>query len=311
MQVAPPIEAYFSSEFQRLSPLDLVTELVWLQVQHPKALDPSGRKVNAFIDIMFADKGGAYEAHDWVAIQRHHSVLGPIFVARKQWDREQGKGNFDNAIFQLSSAIRIAGQREQESGFHQALPGLKAMLAESYQAVRQTDNALNARMQAIEASLDSDDLRGAETQLAALTETSPDAAAGNVGRQFAEILAARRAVGGENAAVLPAWATASELPGINADFLRRQQFKLLADRAAETGAEQRDQILEMAWGRAHGLSTLIGMEDVLRLERMRAARAPNRPTMKIVPGGPKPQRQSGEWLLSLPSSDLPFIASFQ
>jgi hypothetical protein len=53
------------------------------------------------------------------------------------------------------------------------------------------------------------------------------------------------------------------------------------------------------------------MEDVLRLERMRAARAPNRPTMKIVPGGPKPQRQSGEWLLSLPSSDLPFIASFQ
>lgn len=314
LQVAPPVDAYFSSELERLTPLDLVTELVWLQVKHPKELDPSGRKLNKFIGIMFEGKGGAYEARDLVAIQRHHSVLGPIFAERKQW--KKGQGNFDNAIFQLKNAIRVAGQREKESGFHQALPGLKALLADGYQAVGEPENEQKARVNAVAAALDSDDLRGAETQLAALTGIPSGEAAGNMGRQLAEILEARRAAAGGNAAVEPAWATASELEGVNANFLRRQQFKLLADLAAAPGVENRDRLLETAWGIASTVPTLIGMEDVLRLERIRAARAgadrrgDNRPTMKIVPGGPKPQRQSGEWLLSLPSSDLPFVASF-
>jgi len=313
MQVAPPIEEYFFSDLERLTPLDLITELVWLQVQHPKELDPSGRKLNKFIGIMFEGKGGAYEARDLVAIQRHHSVLGPIFAERKQWKR--GQGNYDNALFQLKNAIRVAGQRETETGFHQALPGLKALLADGYRAVQQTENEQKARVDALEAALDSDDLRAAETQFAALTETAPGDAAGSVGRQFAEILDARRAVAGGNAAVEPGWATAPKLEGIDAGFLRRQQFKLLADLAVSPGVEHRDRLLETAWAIAADIPTLIGMEDVLRLERMRAARdgadqgEGGRPTMKIVPGGPKPRRQSGEWLLSLPSSDLPFIAS--
>jgi predicted negative regulator of RcsB-dependent stress response len=311
MQVAPQIDAYFGAALDRLTPLDLITELVWLQVQHPKALDPSGRKVNKFIGIMFEGKGGAYEAHDLIAIQRHHSVLGPIFAERKQWLR--GKANFDNAIFQLKSAIRFAGQREKETGFHQALPGLKAMLADGYRAVAQAENERKARVDAAEAALDSDDLRGAETQLKALAETSPDEATGGVARQLSDILEARQAVAGKDPAAEPAWATTSKVEGINSDFLRRQQFKFLADLAASPEVENRDRLLETAWAIAGELPTLIGMEDVLRLERMRAARAgadqPDADRMKIVPGGPKPQRQAGEWLLSLPSSDLPFIAS--
>jgi hypothetical protein len=162
--------------------------------------------------------------------------------------------------------------------------------------------------------LDSDDLRSAETQLAALTEISSGEAAGSVGL-LTEILEARRAAGGGNA-TLPAWATTSKLEGVSANFLRRQQFKFLADLAAAPEVENRDRLLETAWGIAGTVPTLIGMEDVLRLERVRAARAGadqsagNPPTMKIVPGGPKPKLQPGEWLLSLPSSDLPFVASF-
>jgi hypothetical protein len=313
MQVAPPIDAYFSAELERLTPLDLITELAWLQVQHPKELDPSGRKLNKFIGIMFEGKGVAYEARDLVAIQRHHSVLGPLFAERKQW--KKGTGRFDNAIFQLKNAINVAGQREKESGFHQALPGLKALLAEGYHAVGEPENEQKARLDAVAAALDSDDLRSAETQLAALTEISSGEAAGSVGL-LTEILEARRAAGGENAATLPAWATTSKLEGVSANFLRRQQFKFLADLAAAPEVENRDRLLETAWGIAGTVPTLVGMEDVLRLERIRAARAGadqsagNPPTMKIVPGGPKPKLQLGEWLLSLPSSDLPFVASF-
>jgi hypothetical protein len=316
LQVAPPLEEYIFSSgaaFERLAPLDLMTELIWLQVRYPDVLDPYHNKFDGFLSLLFEGKANAYQAGDLIAIQRHHTVLGPIFAERGQW--KQGRYFYDNAIFQLSSAIDTAGRREISEKFHQALPGIKAQLAEGYHAIGETANELNARVEATKAALDSDDLTLAETQLTALIAISPGQKAGPVGRQLQQILEARWAVRNGHVTKLPKWATANEMRGLDREFVIRQQFKFLADVSATPAAENQSRVLKTAWARAAEVSTLVGMDDVLRLERMAAALsrqeegAIEQPTMKIVAGGPKPNLKPGQWLLSLPSSDLPFIAS--
>lgn len=313
LQVAPPIEEYiYNSDpsTQSFVPLDLVTELVWLQVRYPDVLDPERTKFDAFIRLLFEGKGEAYQSGDLVAIQRHHMVLGPIFADRGQW--QHGRYQYDNAIFQLSQAVRMAERRERAEQFHQALPIIKAQLAEGYRAIGDAENELKARVDAVQGALDSDDLRLATEQLDALTAISPGQKPGPLGRQLREILASRLAARDGGTAAAPQWATADAIRGLDPAFVTRQQFKLLADLANAAPAADRRRALQAAWARAEQVGTLIGMEDVLRLERMAtlgAGSSAERVTMKIVPGGRNAKAASGQWLLSLPSSDLPFLAS--
>jgi hypothetical protein len=313
LQAAPSIDEYIidGPQTDRMTPLDLITELVWLQVRFQIELDPSKNKFDKLLRRMFQGKADAYGANDLVAMQRHHSVLGPIFAQRKQW--KKGKAQYDNALFQLSSAVRIAARRESQENFHQALPGIKVLLADGYRAVEDRTKEAKARVDATEAALDSDDLNLAQDQLERLIAISEGESGGPVGQRLTEILGVRRAARSRQPVAAPDWGTIDATPGLDHGFVARQQFKFLADVAAGSGDPEQAQA---ALASAGSVSTLIGMEDVLRMERLQAVLTGKKDngtdapaTMKIVPGGLKPKLKPGEWLLSLPSSDLPFVGS--
>ena len=315
LQSAPEMSEYLFADprhYDRLLPLDLITELVWLQVSHPDLLDPSGEKFEGFIDLLLDGKGEAYQSRDLVSIQRHHMVLGPIFASRGQWTG--GRYGFDNAIFQLSRAIRAANEREARDGFHQALPAIKAMLADGYQATDQPALECTARIDAVKAALDSDDLGLARAQLASLLDARPTRAQRAIADTLRAIIDAREAVHAGDSRRLGPWVDAESVDGLDTAFLRRQQFKLLADRLDTLAGARRDVLAHAARDRAGAVATLIGMEDVLRLERIATVLGGEAvvpaPRMTIHPAGESDASGQGRWLVSLPASDLPYIASF-
>jgi len=325
LQTAPDMLDYLSSPppGSDFAPLELITELAWLQYRNPEVLDPGRSKLREIIDLIIESKGMAYEARDYRAIQRHHTLLGEIFAAEDAWTG--GSYGFDNAIFQLSGAIRAARQREETEGFYQPQANVKAQLAAGYHVAPQEGDEKAARIAAVLAALDSDDLKLAQDQLSALDEV----AANDRPKELTAILRARAAafetrVDSEksDASVRkpPSWAMADTISGVDAPTLRRQKFKLLADIAVAAEIRKNQQAAkkyaQAALAAARGVSTLIGTEDVLRLERIATILtggivSPDQPPlMTIAPSGRKPDRERGEWFLVLPSSDLPFIASF-
>jgi tetratricopeptide (TPR) repeat protein len=323
LQSAPSMMDYLSGPSDiDFAPLELITELAWLQYRNAEALDPTGDKLLEVIDLIIESKGMAYDARDYRAIQRHHTLLGDIFAAEGNWTG--GRYGFDNAIFQLSAAITAAKRREEGEGFYQPQANVKAELADGYRAEGRSDEEKKVRVSAVLAALDMDDFKLAQSELAALSEMTPNSRP----QQLAVIVKTRATVfearidsdkPDPSTMKLPKWATAKTVDGIDEAPLRRQQFKLLSDLAVAAAlrgnAKASMKYAQAAFKVARGVSTLIGTEDVLRIERIatiligETVNVDQPPLMKISPSARNRKRERGEWFLVLPSSDLPFTAS--
>jgi outer membrane protein OmpA-like peptidoglycan-associated protein len=319
LQSGPRIEEYVVGGMseETFVPLELVTELAWLQFRYPN-LDPTGTKFKLFIDLLFKGKAEAYRARDLRAIQRHHTVLGEIFAAKGIWQSDWA----DNAIFQLSHAIDVAERRQQDEGLYQPLPGLKARLAEGYDIVGKPDLAQITAIDAAQAYLDSDRLDKAS---AWLKRARPTAAPANERARIdtlQEILVYRQAIegavlaadeGGETDGVLTAERIErgiQNLPGLPADFLVRQQFKIDAD-LTELGLKVPGLLVPedradkaLFWARK--VPTLVGMGDVLRLERVATMAAADKGktgqlAVQILAAPPSLSEPADAWLLAMPS----------
>ena len=279
LRYAPRAEAYIYGGLRRadFAPLDLVTELAWLEFRYP-GIDPGERKFDLFIRLLFEGKAQAYEANDLRTIQRHHTVLGEIYAAKGRWK----SGWADNAVFQLSHAIDVAERRRKSEGLYQPLPGLKARLSEGYEKTGQAARAAVTAIDASQAYLDTDDLDRAARMLSRVS----DAPARERARKAAleEVLDLRRTIAAEQRDAKPGGSISTNLTvnrvasrlaalqGLPDDFLARQRFKIdadLADIGARIGAESLTRIrADAALSQADRAQQLIGTADILRMERL-------------------------------------------
>jgi hypothetical protein len=320
---APPMEEYVYGAMREaaFTPLDIVTELAWLEFRFSE-LDPRGEKLAAVIEQLFVGKAMAYEARDLEAIQRHHVVLGQIYAARGEWE---GSG-YRNATFQLSNAVRVARQREQEGGYYEPMPGIKALLGETYEKTGKASAAQDVYVNAAQAYLDSDDLERSGELLARAKSVAPIDQGSPVAtklRATEQILDTRRAVKlppgdqSSNSTRPPTMPEASWLEGVvvvglPADFVSRQRFKVNADLALiATNAhatQDAERYAKAALESATGVNALVGAGDVLRLERvgMLADASPTKAETKvdIIYGEPV---ATGEpvWRVKIPSAKEP------
>ena len=308
LRCSPHLEEYIYGNLkgEPFVPLDLYTELAWLQFRYP-TLDRDGSKLNLYIEILFEGKAEAYQARDLEAIQRHHTVLAEIFVAKGVWEGSGAR----NAMFQLTHAITTAETRRKEEGIYEPLARLRALLADRCatigdekckSAAHQTTAA--AYLAAAQASLDSDELKDAGAMLERARGHRADAKLREAIGATEQILATRRTPQGALGPSVPVWMSKPSMGGLDDEFLHRQQFKAYADlaRAGEGGAAAA--MAQAAMAKARQLSALVGTADLLRVERaatLAAGATSRRPKIEfLVPGKSGPA-----WWLALPSAEAP------
>jgi tetratricopeptide (TPR) repeat protein len=318
----PPLEEYVYGEMRdaAFTPLDIVTELAWLEFRFPE-LDPDGDKQTAVIEQLFFGKMMAYQAGDLEAIQRHHVVLGQIYAAKGVW---KGSG-YRNATFQLSNAVRIAEQRHQESGYYEPMPGIRALLGETYERTERKAEAQEAYLDAAQAYLDSDDLDRTSELLVRARGIAPMSEASPVAvklRATEQILETRRSVkqrqDDKTGAVRPSapsdqsWLQQGAIAGLSSDFLSRQKFKVNAD-LAELAKDERqtaeaERYARDALASASAVSALVGTSDLLRLEEVGSlvSETPSKtaPKLDIIYGEPAATDKPA-YRVTLPSAKQP------
>ncbi len=304
--------------------LDIMTELAWLQARYP-ARDPKRKKLDAVVHALFEGKGEAYQANDLRAIERHHVVLGQIYAELGVWSG----GGARNAIFQLSRAIKAAEQRAKAGDAYDPMPGLKTLLGEGYERTGDQAAAQASYVAAAQAYLDSDDIKRTTTVLARAKAVAPanDASAGKRLREIEateKILTTRRDVKarerqGDKPSPAATWLPEAKLEGVSIEFLRRQQFKVNADLAAQA-TRQNDQSSAARYAKAaiesaREVKTLIGVDDLRRLERAGAAAKPAadraRPRVDLSYGdeaGPPDAKEAPSWKVRVPSASEPLKA---
>lgn len=225
--------------------VDLQREIALLYSRRPD-IDPRGDKFRRIEDRIFTEKVAALASGDLEAAQRFHTTLFLIYSQRGTW---RSPYPARNALDQLTWAVRAADERASSEHFYQPLPELRDRLAIVLDSLREDrPRAQLMAMGAVRAWLDVDDPEsaqrsarlarrlGAGTQLAAL-----------------DALIARRT----RAAASCDRSTLAALEP--AAFAARQRFKAFADCRANGGA--------FAIADTPGF-TLIGIEDVQRLERV-------------------------------------------
>jgi tetratricopeptide (TPR) repeat protein len=103
--------------------------------------------MDRYQNAMFREKSAAYRKQDWRLIYRMHVALGMTYGHLKVWQSDVG---YQNALFQLSSAMRAAerANAERRPGVSLlALPPVGiAKLAEGYVAIGREDLATKARI---------------------------------------------------------------------------------------------------------------------------------------------------------------------
>ncbi|MGD9535652.1 MAG: tetratricopeptide repeat protein [Alphaproteobacteria bacterium] len=309
---APPSEEYVFGAMHdaAFTPLDIVTELAWLEFRFPD-LDPGGRKLAAVIEQLFVGKAMAYQANDLEAIQRHHVVLGQIYAAKGEW---AGSG-YRNATFQLSNAVRVAERRQQESGYYEPMPGIRALLGETYEKTDRKAEAQAAYVDAAQAYLDSDDLERTNALLTRARTVAPVSEASPVAVKLQateQVLETRRAVEqrGQGADRGASWLQQEAVPGLSADFLSRQKFKVNADLAGQARqAGDAERYAEQALVSASAANTLVGTSDLLRLEQVgslvKETPAKAAPKLDIIYGEPAATSDEPAWRVMLPSAKQP------
>ena len=271
--------AYGNMRDARTVPLlALDTELTSLYFRFP-ALDREDEKFNRIVNRLFGGKGGAYRLADLEAIQRFHTTLGIIYAERGVWDTRH---YVTNATFQLENAIKTARRRYEETGFYQPLPELKALLARGYEKQGDEPNTISNALDAAQAYLDIDRLDKAEEMLE-LSErygvVNPNEKIEH--KQLREILRARREIpeGGDPAVL----ATIDYRPETPRSFLSRQKFKALSDRAIEEHEQGNSSVAYDYASKAFAneVTYLVGVADLVRLEKVIAIIATDLPQMEL------------------------------
>jgi len=256
--------------------LDLAMETAALYQRH-RELDPDGGKFRDIEQRLFDQKSEAYARADKDAIQQLHTVLGLIYVERGIW---RSNLPWTNATYQLEHALSTARERDAASGSYQPLPQLRARLAQTYEALGRTSEATATYLTAAEAYLDADDPRSAQRML-----ERGSAVAGPQPEQTARALDAlirARAAGGPAGDARPSLdacergaqhATgAARAAGLDAAFLKRQQFKLLADCVVGGNAAVRPADAARVFNLvATEKIPLVGVGDLVRLQRSQNA----------------------------------------
>lgn len=269
--------AYWWGAYRSLGPepvvaLELAREVAMLDARYPK-LDTTGRRFQRIQMELFEGKAAVYRRADLEAIQRYHTTLGLIYAQRRQWG---SLGNPQSALFQLSHAVQTARRRERNERFFQPLPQVQARLARGLVATGDSTRARVTYVDAAMAYLDADDPEGAThmLRLAAALRGAPaasDAALRRLVVARERVAAPGGAPAGCDAAIERVDA-ASRRAGLNAGFLARQRFKLLADCVAagpggiapQDGARVLNAVLRDS-------VPLVGAGDLLRLDRAKAA----------------------------------------
>jgi tetratricopeptide (TPR) repeat protein len=248
--------------------LDLQRELALLYVRHPE-LDPKGRKFNTLEETLYRGKGGALFIGDLESAQRFHTTLGLIYLERGVWRSPDG---VRGAEPQLTWALGKAEQRERREKYYQPLPELRLLLARGLDSAGRREPAAQRYLEAATAFLDTDQLDAADSAARKAMGVRGDAAAP------LQLVAQRAAIarGAEAAAeACTGERIARSIRGTGkADFVARQQFKMLADCIKLGSPNLRREhaiaafrLIDSAAGDSTG-ATLVGGGDIARFERV-------------------------------------------
>jgi tetratricopeptide (TPR) repeat protein len=256
--------------------LDLALEAAVLYTRLP-GLDPSRVKFSELESRLISGKAEAYHRADREAVQRFHTVLGLIYTQRGTF-RPAGEP-WRSAVYQLKYALRTARERDSVGGFYQPLPELRAFLADAY-AVTGVPADRSAYLEAAAAYLDVDALDEAQHMLQRAREAS-GTETGDTARALQSLIQARVAAAAgattrrpreECEAAADRSAAGVRAAGLGGPFVKRQQFKLLADCVLAGPAPVRPadaaRVLSVA---VDEHTQLVGAKDLLRLQRSQAA----------------------------------------
>ncbi|MCL4498795.1 MAG: hypothetical protein M1335_00925 [Chloroflexi bacterium] len=288
LRIAPYYDDYAFGQLKgsRMVRLDLQTALALHYFKYPN-LDPGEKKFGAVIRDLFMTKMGAYAADDLPSIQRHHTILGTIFAQKKVWGRPD---QIDGALFQLEHALKAADRRDKREGTYQPLPELRESFAEGLVATGKLDRGRATYVEATQAYLDTDGLRGARRTMQKAGGFAGGGKASEKARmtQLAAVLDTREAIVGATQKKSGtsstgnlfkpdgpnAWAFGASPGVLDKDFVERQRFKALSDLAERARAAGQVKISEDLALRAfktavEGVRFMQGAGDLVRIEKIR------------------------------------------
>jgi hypothetical protein len=177
-------------------------------------------RVERLTEILFSGKGAAYGRDDLPSILRYHTALGLIYSEQGRYTSEWA----DNAIFQLSRALEVADRlAARDPASREPLPEIADRLARAYEETGRPRQAAQTALRAARDYLDADKPRAALQSIEQAQRTGAPAAE----VRALNAVQAARTKGAAADADLDDW---DGLP-LPQDFLRRQRFKVLADRA--------------------------------------------------------------------------------
>ena len=263
--------------------LDAATSLVTLHHSLKAGADPQGLsgvsegELSEMTNILFSGKGGAYAAGQLSDIQRYHTVLGMIYYETRR-DKSAGA---DNAIFQLSHALRTAEKiASKMPEKYEPLPELQLLLAEVYQRQGQTADAARESLSAAMGFLEKDDLPKASKALVSAKQQGANTEA------VSTILQGRQAVLTEGAVLLKrqpgsdvvsldpkiSWLKNPDALNLPKKFVEGQQFKTLADLGnqltSQTDTALANSINKLALDAASKNQVLTSPSDVRRIQQL-------------------------------------------
>lgn len=278
-------------------PLTFLTELAALTDRRKAELDPQGEQFDRYVNLLFQGKGSAYAVADMRSIQAYHTILGRIYAGRGVWQQWGPR----SARFQLEHALRAAEQRGGKAGTAAPLPDLRVMLADGLlQSGDESDGRQASRLyaEAAEEYLDLDDLAGAESVLQRAVVGTADAA--RVAAISALVQLRKDPLDAEVVAT-DAWSEVLE-PA----FVKRQQFKLLADAAMVSG-DGTDARLALTV--AADLPALASRGDAIRIESIASRLSAEGAVDVGIVATPPVVEEGFVWQLHGAGGDIRFVAA--
>ncbi|MFO7257682.1 MAG: tetratricopeptide repeat protein [Bacteroidota bacterium] len=262
--------------------IDLLTQLA--RVYTNKTLDPNGMKFREMESRLFEQKGAAISADDLPAMEKFHTILGYIYVERKQW-----QNGARGAKFQLEHAIRAAKMAAQDDPTHsKPIPHLYHYLGLTYMNIGNPGEATNAYLDAAIGYLETDNLRLAGqmvktfdsigvmtpvTQAKATSVRTLVAARSQIKQLDVESFEPDKGKYFRAQATYTWIDNPNGLEGIPDDVLKRQRFKALSDlseQADNVGATDVSQALKQrALTSLQEVTVLSSPQDVVRLNKVK------------------------------------------
>jgi hypothetical protein len=246
--------------------LDMKRSLALLYYQHQR-LDPDAAKFYRLEQEMFIEKGHIIAGGDTEAVQRFHTTLALIYAERNVMTGPRARNAQDQARWALLDADR----RDEQLGWYQPLPELRAIVASSA-----GNTAESRRLHAVAAAafLVLDDLAAAEREAAAATASGAASALRSfvVYRQRVERARSAPREGVELCAAATIDAALRGVTSLTKGFADRQRFKVLAD-CVEVVPAARQSLLAAEALRlvADRRPVLVAMSDVVRIDRAMTA----------------------------------------